>query len=500
MFYKSRKITALLLTLSLLGLPAAEAADLNSVRYHSGAEHDRIVFDWSAMPRYNVTVSADKKLLTIDFFNADKRAINKEAFSSSRIESVDYTTRNGHLLVSLKLKSGLGYKVEKLGNPARVFVDILPETMVHNGSSAAQKKPAGVVRKPAGTVKSAAADARNMMPLNFDGLYTEMMAPGIAKRQYVYWDDAGKISAYFVEADKNLYTIKPVLAKGKVPGLQTTSGMSDMTDAVAAVNATYFAGNGDAIGMVKIDGDMAGTTYFRRTAIGMNASGQPFMGPVTYSGHVTLGDVTLPVSGVDCERGANNLTIYNHWYGPRTRTNEYGMEYTVVNGEVTAIHTGNSVIPKDGMVISVHGSSAEAFAGVQVGDRAEIDQEMGARWNQAVDIMGAGPRLVQNGQVSVTAGDEQFPGDIRYGRAPRSAVAILKNGNYLFGVVDGRQSSSRGLTLTDWAKLLVKMGAKDAMNLDGGGSSALVIGGQLQNSPSDGSERYVGSALIITKK
>ncbi|BAL81869.1 hypothetical protein SELR_01610 [Selenomonas ruminantium subsp. lactilytica TAM6421] len=498
MLFKARKLTALLITLSLLGIPAAEAADLNSVRYHSGSEHDRIVFDWSEMPRYDVKISADKKLLTIDFFAADRRMVSKEAFSSSRIESVQYTEKNGHLLVTLRLKSGLGYKVDKLANPARVFVDILPETMVHDGGSTVQKKPAGgVVRKPS---KPAVTDARNMMPLDFDGLYTEMMAPGIAKRQYVYWDDAGKISAYFVEADKNLYTIKPVLAKGRVPGLQTTSGMSDMTDAVAAVNATYFAGNGDAIGMIKIDGDMAGTTYFRRTAIGMNANGQPFMGPVSYSGHVTLGDVTLPVSGVDCERGANNLTIYNHWYGSRTRTNEYGMEYTVVNGEVTAINTGNSVIPKDGMVISVHGTSADAFAGVQVGDRAEIDQDLGARWNQAVDIMGAGPRLVQNGQVAVTAGEEQFPGDIRYGRAPRSAVAILKNGNYLFGVVDGRQSSSRGLTLTDWAKLLVKMGARDAMNLDGGGSSALVIGGQLQNSPSDGSERYVGSALIITKK
>jgi len=203
---------------------------------------------------------------------------------------------------------------------------------------------------------------------------------------------------------------------------------------------------------------------------------------------------------VDAGRGEYNLTLYNHWYGSRTGTNEYGMEYTVVDGEVTAIHNGNSAIPKNGCVVSVHGSAAEAFSGVQVGDKAVISQEMSSPWNQAVYIMGAGPRLVQNGVVNVTAGDEQFPADIRYGRAPRSAVAILKNGNYLFGVVDGRQSSSRGLTLTDWAKLLVKMGAKDAMNLDGGGSSALVVGGLLQNSPSDGRERSVGSALILTEK
>ena len=496
MFIKKRSLAALTLAVSLLGAPMlAEAADLNSVRYHSGSEHDRIVFDWSSMPRYNTTVSGDKRQLTLDFFGVDRNSISEKNFSSSRIESVQFTEKNGHLLVTVRLKAGLSYKVEKLANPARIFIDVVPETADRNLG----KKPAAVRPKPVAK-KPIPATAGNVLNLNFDGLYTEMVGPGLARREYVYWDSAGQISAYFIEADKNLYSIKPVLARGRVPGLQTTSGMSDMTDAIAAVNATYFAGNGDAIGMVKIDGDMAGTTYYRRTALGIGKDGKPFMGPVSYTGYVTIGDVTLPVSGVDAERGYDNLTLYNHWYGSRTGTNEYGMEYTVVDGEVTAINNGNSPIPKNGCVVSVHGSAAEAFSGVQIGDKAVISQEMSSPWNQAVYIMGAGPRLVQNGMVNVTAGNEQFPSDIRYGRAPRSAVAILKNGNYLFGVVDGRQSSSRGLTLTDWAKLLVKMGARDAMNLDGGGSSALVVGGLLQNSPSDGRERSVGSALIITQK
>lgn len=497
MLIRKRSLVALTLAVSLLGTPIfAQAADLTSVRYHSGSEHDRIVFDWSAMPRYNVTLSSDKRQVTLDFFGVDRRNIDEKSFSSSRVEKVQFTEKNGHLLVSLRLKAGLTYKVEKLANPARIFIDVVPESAGGRGASrstTAKAKPS--VKKNINTTGSG-----NVLNLNFDGLYTEMVGPGLARREYVYWDSAGQISAYFIEADKNLYQIRPVLARGRVPGLQTTSGMSDMTDAIAAVNATYFAGNGDAIGMLKIDGDMAGTTYYRRTALGISRDGKTFMGPVSYTGTVTLGDVTLPVSGVDAERGEDNLTLYNHWYGSRTGTNEYGMEYTVVDGEVTAIRNGNSPIPKNGCVVSVHGSAAEAFSGVQVGDKANIVQEMSSPWNQAEYIMGAGPRLVQNGMVNVTAGNEQFPADIRYGRAPRSAVAILKNGNYLFGVVDGRQSSSRGLTLTDWAKLLVKMGAKDAMNLDGGGSSALVVGGLLQNSPSDGRERSVGSALILTQK
>ena len=495
MFIKSRKLVTLSLAVSLLGLPVgASAADLTSVRYHSGSAHDRVVFDWSAIPKYNVTLSADKRTLTVDFFNADKRSIAEKSFSSSRVESVKYTERNGHLLVTMRLRDGYTYKVEKLANPPRVFVDVL---------AAAQKKTA---KKPSGVTANAGKNGAgkelegNLLRLKFDGLYSELAAPGLAKREYVYWNDAGKVSAYFVEADKNIYNVKPALARGRVPGLQTTSGISDMTDAVAAVNATYFAGNGDAIGMVKIDGDMAGTTYYKRTALGILSNGQPVMGRVSYNGRVTIGGVSQPVSGVDAERGEDNLTLYNHWYGTRTRTNEFGKEYTVVNGKVTAIKNGNSVIPKNGVVVSVHGAAADAFAKVKVGDKAVISQELGSPWNQAVEIMGAGPRLVENGNVKVTAGWEQFPSDIRYGRAPRSAVAILKNGNYLLGVVDGRQADSVGLTLTEWAELLVKMGAKDAMNLDGGGSSALVVGGEVQNSPSDGHERSVGSALILTKK
>ena len=492
MFIKSRKLAAVSLAVALLGTPAwAGAADLTSVRYHSGSAHDRVVFDWSAMPKYNVTVSADKRTLTVDFFAVDKRRIAEKSFKSTRVESVKYTERNGHLLVTIRLREGFTYKVEKLANPARVFVDVL------SAKQSTGRKPAAAT----GGKKGNGADlGGNLLNLKFDGLYSELAAPGLAKREYVYWNDAGKVTAYFVEADKNLYKIKPALARGRVPGLQTTSGISDMTDAVAAVNATYFAGNGDAIGMVKIDGTMAGTTYYKRTALGILSNGQPVMGRVSYNGRVTMGGVTQFVSGVDAERGADNLTLYNHWYGSRTRTNEFGKEYTVVNGKVTAINTGNSVIPKNGVVVSVHGSVAEAFAGVRVGDKAVITQELGSPWNQAVEIMGAGPRLVEKGAVKVTAGWEQFPADIRYGRAPRSAVAILKNGNYLFGVVDGRQQESVGLTLTEWAELLVKMGARDAMNLDGGGSSALVIGGELQNSPSDGHERSVGSALILTKK
>ena len=166
------------------------------------------------------------------------------------------------------------------------------------------------------------------------------------------------------------------------------------------------------------------------------------------------------------------------------------------------INTNDSPIPTDGYVVSVHGSSMDAFssAGTRLGDPTALIEILGEPWDHAVQILGAGPRLVADGSVYVTAGEEEFPGDIRYGRAPRSAVGVTKTGRIIFAVVDGRQAHSHGLTLTEFAQLLVQFGVQNAINLDGGGSSALYAGGAVLNSPSDGTERAVGSALILQKK
>ena len=83
---------------------------------------------------------------------------------------------------------------------------------------------------------------------------------------------------------------------------------------------------------------------------------------------------------------------------------------------------------------------------------------------------------------------------------PRTAVGVTKSGNYVLGVVDGRQYHSRGCTLNEWATLLRDFGVYEAINLDGGGSSEMIVAGDILNSPSDGSERPIGCAAIIIRR
>ena len=315
------------------------------------------------------------------------------------------------------------------------------------------------------------------------------------------------VMAFAIIADHEKYQLRPVLARGQIPGRATVSQMN-APDAIATINASYFAPNGIILGNTKIDGLTVGTTYFIRSAIGIRADGSTIFARQTYRGVLQFNGEEVVVAGVDCERNANTVVVYNGWYGATTGTNDFGVEIVVQDGVVVNVFRdkGNNYIPPDGFIVSAHGTAAESFKGVYVGDTIIFDEdyinvEHGEDFNEAIHIVGAGPTLVKDGEIYVTADAEQFPPDIRVGRAPRSAVGITKYGDYIFAVVDGRQAHSKGCTLTEWARILKNnFGAVEAINLDGGGSTELFFKGSLVNKPSDGRERLVGDALTILPK
>ena len=226
---------------------------------------------------------------------------------------------------------------------------------------------------------------------------------------------------------------------------------------------------------------------------------------MSYDGKIIFNGVEIPVN-VNSERGENGAVVYNEYFGASTGTNSFGTEIEVRNGIITNIfpNKGNNFILKGSQIISVHGAAAEIFKDAKIGDEIIFSEKIisdDGDFNSVPNILGAGPRLIANGQIFVTADAEEFPADIKFGRAPRSAVGVTKWGDYILAVADGRQSHSQGCTLQEWADILLnKFGAVDAINLDGGGSSELLVKEKIVNSPSDGSERSVGSALVILPK
>ncbi|UCG86056.1 MAG: phosphodiester glycosidase family protein [Gemmatimonadota bacterium] len=121
-------------------------------------------------------------------------------------------------------------------------------------------------------------------------------------------------------------------------------------------------------------------------------------------------------------------------------------------------------------------------------DRAQI-------W-QVLDALSAGPALVVDGRIDVTTDQEVFFGTSIPDVHPRTAAGRTRDGSLILMVVDGRQTVSRGVNLEELAAMMLDVGAVDALNLDGGGSSTLVVNGVLLNRPAGGVfQREVMSAL-----
>jgi hypothetical protein len=127
----------------------------------------------------------------------------------------------------------------------------------------------------------------------------------------------------------------------------------------------------------------------------------------------------------------------------------------------------------------------------------------------AGDLLQAGPMLLSGGERVVdgdpegfSAGAAQFDSDITAGRYPRAALA--SDGDRILAVAcDGRADDEAGLTFAELADALAALGATDAINLDGGGSTSLVCGGRLRNRPREShgidlaGGRAVSTALVF---
>lgn len=115
-----------------------------------------------------------------------------------------------------------------------------------------------------------------------------------------------------------------------------------------------------------------------------------------------------------------------------------------------------------------------------------------------VDAIAAGPRLIADGTVDITADEEVFFGSSIPDVHPRTAAGVTEDGDVLLLVVDGRQPASRGVDLNELASILLRLGAVEALNLDGGGSSTFWAGGEVLNRPGGGDNlREVMSAITV---
>ena len=445
---------------------AQPAPVVSGVRYSSGADLLRVVVDADRPMAADWKVDEANGMLVVSFpGRLGAGAPGNVDLKDDVVGDLKLTALAGKVELRLPLNAASVGKVFSLQGPDRLVIDILKAK---------------------------------------DTKLEQTLHEGVT---YRFWQRAtakGPVSIYTLEMDPKKARLQAVLSQDQIPGFETVSSMTARTGALAAVNGGYFEPDGEIIGLMKMNQEMVSLSYIPRSAVGIYNDGMVRIGkPDDYVGTVKLPNgMLVAVSGINQERTEDSLILYNHFNGDSTGTNDFGAEYVLVKGKIVKINKdkGNTPIPDEGVVLSVHGKARAAFDGLKIGDAVELKQSLGNLWDRADDVLGAGPMLVQGGQVYVTTKLEKFGNDVAGGRAPRTAIGRTKQGNVLLVVVDGRQQKSIGMTLTEIAILMQELGAEDAMNLDGGGSSEMVVGNEVMNRPSDGRERSVGAVLAVFPK
>lgn len=254
-----------------------------------------------------------------------------------------------------------------------------------------------------------------------------------------------------------------------------------------------------------------------RAAFVLDKNNRPYIDRIDFSGTVKSNDKTVRLHTVNMQRLewepqiADLLTLYTNAYGTYTSGIKEGTkvvltpkrdetfffsankDITCVVEEITENH-GFSPIPEGKAVLHGRGTSSDFLKALKAGDELVINLKTDLRNNPGMlddfkELMGGSDHiLLKDGQ--------RYEGD--ESANPRTGIGFSKDSTTVYLVeVDGRQTSSRGVTLFEFGDIFKSMGVWNAVNLDGGGSSVMYVNGEVKNSPSDGAVRPVGNGMLV---
>jgi hypothetical protein len=365
-----------------------------------------------------------------------------------------------------------------------------------------------------------------------DSTLTRVIRPGVMYQRTVREEGPWVINALHIDLLQEDLKIASAKALDMAIGRETTSSLAkrmgdSLWDVVAALNADFFEADGETVSN-QIEGGM----FVRALALGtsipgrvrsqfaLTLDGRPLIDRFGFSGYVRWKeDSVTGIVGVNVAREKLGPSLFNRYWGPATRIDSEGVVVREVpllrvgdRGDTVLCIIGRSpevgggmAIPDSGMVLSTyHDSPLLDPARVKPGDTVRVLFLLSPGRGKISNLVGGTPRIVVDGKsvAGLDSYGEGTPAEFSSKRHPRTGIGFSRDSTTLYFVtVDGRQASSVGMSLPEFADLMISLGVFQGLNLDGGGSTTMVLEGRVVNSPSDSTgERPVGNCLLLLQK
>ncbi len=240
----------------------------------------------------------------------------------------------------------------------------------------------------------------------------------------------------------------------------------------------------------------------------IDAAGEPHSAVLNSSLRVRWPDGSTHPMGLNELRDSEMVVLYSPMIGATTRSSG-GVDLILapvpgqawlplqvgktLRGRVTEIKPGgDSIVPRDGLVLSIGSRLPETVRNLPRGAEVQLEFATQPDLTGVGMALGGGPTLVRGGKAMTWSSFQV--------RHPRSAMGWDKTHLYLVEV-DGRQPDlSVGMTFPELAAYMLELGCEEAINLDGGGSAAMWVLGQVVNSPSEGQPRPGANALVVLRR
>ncbi len=342
-------------------------------------------------------------------------------------------------------------------------------------------------------------------------------------------------SIHLLKVDTQKIRLELATGKKSKSVAQKTSSFAQQAKALAAINAGFFdmgTSNNlklflmfflDRFGFyrystvpsftMKKDGLWYATSNQETGAIGWADNGTILFDVIKTQVILTIRNQTWPVDGLNVLPVDQKAILYSSVYDQKTPQQSNITEIIIGSDnqlkKIIKNSTGGTSIVDDSYVYVI--PSEIDVDCLRVGMEAHIEisvlseeKAMQATWQKMETILGSTPLLIKDSKILDRLYEEKSSFYTR--QHPRTAVAHHKDGSLLLVTIDGRKSDTKGFTMLELAEFLLNLNAVDALNLDGGGSTTMIIADELINTPSGHSfdigsyERSVANALLLLPK